>query len=528
MFPRTVQTWATYLLQKGVILLLLATGMPTGALAHAVLSSSSPASNEILAKPPADVKLHFNEPVRIIRATATDAKGVSKDLASKTAGADVSLSLPEAERGTVIVSYRVESEDGHPVGGSLVFHIGSPSTGAGDVSSKTAARSLMAAIWLVHALTVLYLAAVVGGSVFSRWLGSDGVLRTNSSLVILPGIVLLIVGLYVRGLDELGLGLAFAGIEPLIEAASGGSAISAALILFSLVAVSLPLGGSSSRAVSIIALATLASAFAYGGHSGVASPYWLAKAAIFLHNATLVSWIGSLLPLWRLSQIPRNQISLRRFSRAIPLPFLVLIAAGATLAFIELPNIGQIFASLWGRVLVVKIGLVTALCVLAAYNRFWLTGPALDGDLTAGIRLRRSIGCEIVLAIAIVGAASLWRFGGPQQLQFTPPPRAISLHLHSEKAMAQIELGGQPDGLKSINVAVMGPDFGMLESTEVILRLKNPQMGVEPMKFELAKAPQGGWMTTGLPIGDPRGWLVDVEVLVDDFTSVHLEGCLAN
>ncbi|MGM5010116.1 MULTISPECIES: copper resistance CopC family protein [Rhizobium] len=72
-------------------------------------------------------RFHFNEVVRLVSASATDASGDRIDLQGDIAGSVVLLNLPGSiSRGTTIVSYRVASEDGHPIGGSVVFHVGTP------------------------------------------------------------------------------------------------------------------------------------------------------------------------------------------------------------------------------------------------------------------------------------------------------------------------------------------------------------------------------------------------------------------
>jgi copper transport protein len=201
-----------------------------------------------------------------------------------------------------------------------------------------------------------------------------------------------------------------------------------------------------------------------------------------------------------------------------------MLAAGAVLAFIELPDISHLLSSHYGQILVVKIGLVSGLCLLASYNRFWLTTPAAEGDRSARFRLRRSIACEVVVAAAIVGAASLWRFASPIPPAIKQP--SLSVHLHSANVMAQFELSQGSADKATARVFVMRPDFGPFEPRSVDLRLLNPEAGVEPIKYPLQKSPDGGWEAAVLPIANPKGWKVDVAVLIDDFVSAHLEGNL--
>ena len=503
----------------------MATFLPTAALAHAALKDSTPTANETLDRLPAEVELHFNEPVRLIRATANGDSGASRELDAETSGADVRLRFPDwTIRGTVIVSYRVESEDGHPVGGALVFNVGAPSAGLAVAAGEPTGLLLPIAIWLVHTATVLFLAFVVGGALFDRWLGAGRGLAPSLATILPPGTALLAAGLYLQGLDEAGSGLVFAGAEPFRIALQGNAAICASLFFLSFLIIALPFAG---RILAVTALMLAASAFTFSGHCSLADPRWLARTAIFLHSATLLFWIGSLPPLWRLCRRPLDLRPLVGFSRNIPYAFVMMILAGCVLAIAELPALSQILSSLYGRILVVKIMFVAALCVLAAYNRFWLTGATLAGDAVARGRLRRSIVLEIILAVAIIGTAGLWRFAGPGQADAAEVSALASVHLHADEVMAQLELEAGSNGTANIHVAVMAPDFGALDPRQVILRLKNPESAIEQMKFELAKAPEGGWQASGLPVREAKGWLADLEVLIDDFHSVHLEGSLS-
>ncbi len=523
------RNWATLLSLKRAACVLLMAGMgflaPASAHAHAVLLNSSPTNDAILEAAPADMQLRFNEPVSVVRASIKVADGSSVDLPA-TAGSEVDLAIPRTiSNGTAIVSYRVVSEDGHPIGGSIVFHVGAPSA---IVAPAVAGNSmpLQGAIWSVHIVSVLYLAVLIGGTLFNRWLDPREPHTRRPDLVIVLGALLFSAGVYLQGLDEMGTGLAFAGLEPLLVASRSGAAIAASMALLSVILVSIPVSRASPAylPLAVLATASASASFAFTGHCNVVTTPWLARTCIVLHGATLLFWIGSLLPLWRLSRTGLTD-PLAGFSRVIPLPFFVLLMAGAALAWLELPGVHAIPLSLYGRVLLLKVGLVGILCVLAMYNRFWLTKPAAAGDQTARRKLRRSIAGEVALAVAIVATASLWRFAGPDQLQYAARPQALSIHLHSGEVMAQLKL--VPDraaGTASAQVDFLTPDFNPIDPQGATLRAWNPDAGVEPIKYDLRKSSKGGWEASGLPTFDPTGWKVDIEVLIDDFTMTHLEG----
>ncbi|MGV2076402.1 MULTISPECIES: copper resistance CopC/CopD family protein [unclassified Rhizobium] len=514
-------------MQAAVLLvLLLSAFVPAPAHAHAVLVWSSPANNQVVNDPPAEIQLHFNESVKIVRASARLANDESVDLVSSGGGPDITLRLPSVGRGTVIASYRVVSEDGHPVGGTVVFHVGAVSQALAG-ATETPSVALDTAIWLVHVATIVLLAHVVGGRLFCALFNpSDAGIKRPLS-VAFAGFVLLGAGLYLQGLDEIGTGLTLAGATPLLMVIRDNVAVAGGLFLVALILAVLPPFRTRSFTLptAVIAIVVASAAFTFTGHSAVVTPTWLARTCIFFHGGILLFWIGSLPPLWRLSRRPSRQMSLRAFSAAIPAPFVAMLLAGLTLAFLELPSLASTLDSMYGRVLLVKMGLVALLCVLAAYNRFWLTGAAIEGDVSACGRLRISITAEIVLAVAIVGVAALWRFAGPDQLQYALR-QPLSIHIHTEKAMAQFELEPKSDGAASVRVMILASDFAPMRPKAVTLRLWNPAAGIEAIRYELVDSGDGEWKAENVPYRSPTGWKVDVQVLVDDFTTTHLEADL--
>ncbi|MGO7611123.1 copper resistance protein CopC [Rhizobium ruizarguesonis] len=527
-----ISTWAAANRRAALLLLLVLAALgflsPVGAQAHAVLRSSSPASNETLDRPLSRVELRFNEAVRLVTASATDSTGARTVVQGNTLGSVVILNLPSSiARGTTIVSYRVASEDGHPVGGSVVFHVGTQTAAISD-TPQGFVSPLMIAIWLVQAGSIVLLAVVVGGAFFAHLFDAGTPLSSRQDLTASLAVLLLTANVYLQGLDEIGGELRLAGMRPFLAAAQNGSAIAASLALFSIVLVSIPINGHrASLAAAVLAMIAASVSFTFTGHCNVAEPRWLARTCMFLHGGVMIFWIGSLIPLWRIGEKQARSGPLLGFSRVIPLPFVGMLLAGGALAWIELPALNTILLSIFGRVLLLKILLVSLLCLLAVYNRFWLTQPALAGSPTARWRLRRSIAAEIVLAVAIVASASLWRFAGPDQLEFATAAPMLSIHLHSETAMAQLELQLQRDGTSTARVSVMTLNFEPLEPRTVVLRMRKPNAGVEPIKYDLLKSPDGAWETSGLPISNPTGWEADVQILIDDFTTAHLEGDLA-
>ncbi|MEA3028067.1 MAG: copper transport protein, partial [Alphaproteobacteria bacterium] len=101
----------------------------SAALAHASLIQSEPADRAVVAQPPPRLTLTFNEPVSPVALRLVQPDGNVIELKDVAAGGPtVAVALPSGlPRGTHLLSWRVISADGHPVGGALTFSVGQPS-----------------------------------------------------------------------------------------------------------------------------------------------------------------------------------------------------------------------------------------------------------------------------------------------------------------------------------------------------------------------------------------------------------------
>ena len=156
-------------LLAGLATLLTVLGFATGAFAHASLVATEPVDGSVLAVAPKTVQLRFNEAVApgVIRLIDSAGK-VRDDATAHVVDRTIEIVLPsELPRGTQLVSYRVISEDGHPVGGSMVFSIGA-ATAAATVPAD--ASSIGWLIWLARIGIYIGLFAGVGGAFFVCWI----------------------------------------------------------------------------------------------------------------------------------------------------------------------------------------------------------------------------------------------------------------------------------------------------------------------------------------------------------------------
>ncbi|GAA2497897.1 copper resistance CopC family protein [Terrabacter carboxydivorans] len=103
----------------------LLVALPTTAFAHDVLERTDPADGTSVTKLPESVVLTFSEAPLTIGAqvVVTGPKGAASSGAPTITGRDVTQAIaPDSPGGDYTVSYRITSDDGHPVTGTFSFH----------------------------------------------------------------------------------------------------------------------------------------------------------------------------------------------------------------------------------------------------------------------------------------------------------------------------------------------------------------------------------------------------------------------
>lgn len=501
--------------------------------AHASLTSTIPADGAMLGEAPPRYLLRFSEPVSPLWLTLVKPDGKSVALSQfvlkdRTVEIEAPASL---ERGTHVLSWRVVSEDGHPVGGSMVFSIGEASAAAPPVEEPVD-WTVRVGLWL--AKIGLYVGLLLGvGGVFALRVLMPGVDRGRTVIVAALAIGGLgaIMSVGFQGLDALG---APAGrlAEPVVWATgfgtSYGSTVLGAFLAFAIAALGLTLQRLQ-KGLAVLALFGAGTALALSGHASAAAPQWLMRPMVFTHAVTIAVWVGALIPLGL--AIRKHDAaampSLRRFSRFIPYAVAVLAAAGLVLSVVQVEQPLALIQTAYGRVFLVKLVLLSALFTLAAVNRWSLTIPAQAGETSAARRLVRSIIGETVVILIILGAVAAWRF--------TPPPRALAAaaaepamaHIHTDKAMADLRIAPGRAGRVTVSAVIMAGDFGALDAKEVAFVFANPAAAIEPFKRRAEKSEDGSWRADDVILPLSGEWTVRIDVLISDFELARLEGRIA-
>lgn len=498
------------------------------ALAHAALTRTVPADGAVIAAAPAEFSMSFSEPVSPLVLRLIGPDGTSRALTRFTlSDRTLSIAAPsDLTQGTHVLSWRVVSEDGHPVGGSVLFSIGAPSAAppAPTVQTDSAVRI---ALWLGKLGLYLGLALGIGGTAFIVWVAPvpTAAQRPIAGFIVL-GLLSLPIALAAQGLDALALPLSGISQAAVWQAAAASSfsrtaLVSALALLAALAALVVP--AMIGRMLALTGWFGVGFAFAASGHASAAAPQLLMRPAVFLHAVVQSGWAGALLPLAFALREPGGAIALTRFSARIPFLLIGLLLSGAALAIVQVERPQALLETAYGNVLLAKLGLVAILLGLASFNRYRLTAKAIAGQMAGSRQLRRVVAAEIIVVLAILGTAALWRF--------TPPPGALaaaaaqpaSVHIHTEKAMADISVAPGRVGPVAISVSLLDGEFGPLAAKELRLALSRPEAGIEPIERQAAKQADGSWQVGNLAIPVAGRWTVELEILVSDFEMTRLK-----
>ena len=511
----------------GLATLLLVLGLVTDASAHAVLVSTEPGDGSVLSQAPKAVRLRFNEAVTPAVVSLIDAEGRARDdVTVSGVGETIVITLPDQlPRGTQVVSYRVISEDGHPVAGSLVFSIGAPT---GSAANPARAGPLNGLIWLARIGVYLGLFAGVGGAFFACWIGRVRIGARLTAATLTSGLVSAAASLGGQGLDLLDLPLGGILTAAPWKAAALTSLfpsllISAVAMIAAIAALRSEVPGTAAM-LSALALAGVGLSLASSGHAASASPQWLTRPSMFLHGAGVAFWVGALAPLAAMAWQRTEGLLfvLQRFSRAAVPVVGLLVLTGLALAVMQLQSFGDLIETKYGMILSIKITLVLLLLGLAALNRYRLT-PRLARDPANTRPLLRSILAECIVVVGILAVVAGWRFAPPPRALAAAAVTPLAVHIHTETAMFQVLVSPGKVGTDSFILQLMNGDGSPLPAREATLALSLPGRGIEPLERKALLGADGYWHVRDVPIPVAGRWHLRIDALVTDFERITLE-----
>jgi copper transport protein len=575
-----------------VLGLLLGTGWAT---AHAVLISTDPGQDTVVASMPTTVSLTFGEPVLVaadgVRVFGPDGAEVDDGHPRHLGGSStVGVGLPgghhpsSTQPGTYTVSWRVISADSHPVAGAFTFSVGHPSASAARTGSSAQSGRASASAQpngsagvdvsyaIVRGAAFACYALLVGSIAFVLLCWPGAIARRDVRRVLLLGwagllmtstATLLLQGPYGNGL----------GLDRLLDSAIVaqtlgsrlGTALTARLALLALaggyvVLLCAWLGhlGRGGRgwfgAVGATLALGLACTWAAADHAAVGLQPVLALPLDVAHLLAMGVWLGGLATLvvvLRPAQTTQTTDpeqhgaparAVYRFSSIATGAIVTLIGTGSYQSWRQLGSWAAFGSTDYGRLLLIKLGLVALMLGVAGASRRWVTqhrhtlvgvGAAMRSStreprvsaiiLDAKVLRRRVLG-EAALGALVLSVTAMLVNAEPARRVTEPLPSSGPAH-----SVVSYDTGG-PGGrgrlIVDVDPALSGPNTIRLtvedsggaahEVAEVHLALTLTARQLGPFRVTLVHTAPGRYIASAVQLPYRGTWQLSVTVRTSD------------
>ena len=406
----------------------------SAASAHALLQSADPAPNSVLRTAPAAVTLMFTEAPdpKLSSIRLIDGAGAARSsgpISAVPGNADeLSIEVGPLPDGVYTVAWRtVSAEDGHIAAGSYAFAIGTTAPPSGTTSTAPTTETASGGSGssgvspaVVIARWILYLGLL--GLLGAAFLGA----------VLLPGEMRLPLRLAIA---ELGVALVGSVLLVAFQIGDAGASLAdlpgtslgrdAVLRLAPLVLASGLLGAATDapmrfRRALLAATGVLAAIAllveAVLSHAASQYPATAQIAVQWLHVAAVGLWLGGLVALLielRGSSTPTKSQLAGRFATLAGFGLGAVAVTGILRSIADIGSIEALVSTDFGRLVLLKTGLLVPIAALGALNHF-RNVPRADSSLAP---LRRSGSVELMLgAVALVVASILVNIAPPTEV----------------------------------------------------------------------------------------------------------------
>jgi copper transport protein len=496
--------------------------------AHASLLDTAPPDGAALEAAPPALVLRFDESVTPLFLHLVGPQG-EVNLAAPATGATLRATLPpDLPAGTYLAGWRVVSEDGHPIGGTLAFGIGA-APAATSPPDNTAGWTRAAEI--LRFLLYLAFALGAGGALFRALVAEPpAALRARLAVASLAGLAVAALAVGVQGGSLLAANLPAALLDPAAWRAARATTLfdraAVTALGLALVAASLAGTGRTARLAGFLGAVVAATGLSLSGHAVTGG--WTTRLLLIAHALTAAFWLGAFWPL-RSLLAERGTGALPALGRftAIAIPAVVaLILTGAAQAALYLPDFTSLTATTYGWLVLGKAGGALLLLSLAALNRQRLT-PALSTQRPDASRhLSRGIAAEMAVALVVLGLAAV--------LTMTPPHDATT-HQHAEAAPGTrvateagkfsllLEASPARAGQNRLTAWIAGADGNPATPPEVWIELSPPGSTTGGLRRRMQPQAPGHFVQEGPELAIPGHWRARIVLLVSDFEEAALE-----
>jgi copper transport protein len=501
--------------------------------AHASLLSTSPSAGEVLDEAPAEVLLVFDEgvdlrlgEVRLLDGSGADVGGVGDAEHPNGDGTRVAATVPDLADGSYIVSWKVVSDDGHPIAGAFTFQVGDVNDlQAGVLASID--RDSDTPVWLDVAESagraILYggLAVALGGLAFlvlarpdagadrvRRWATIGAFVAALAALVLIP--------LQAEAARKGSLAELDAWWD--LWRTRNGEAQGIRMLAMVVVGAATWLSARRGRAATAIAglagvVAVVASAPAGHGASG----RWKALGELLtvVHVGAMAVWLGGLLALALVVKVADAELA-KRFSPTAAIAMILVVASGTIQSIRQLDSVDALTDSTYGKWLLLKLAAVGLVLCGALASRYATYGGLIGSRRTDREVLRRALAVELVAGLIVLGATGA--------LTGTPPPgnapTVYSTTATSGDYLMSLTVDPVRSGPTEMHIYLSSPGGSLDQPDSVTATIANPTRDIAAVQLQLEPSGPGHYSTLGATLPFTGTWTITVEARYGEFDLV--------
>ena len=551
--------WRRLVLALG-LMVLVTVGPGRIASAHAELETTSPANQAILSTSPSAVVITFSEAVDPIDPSIRIVDVDGDEVAAGGTNGDDSSTLRLGLDGTLadgsyVVAWQAVSADSHKVRGAFTFSVGEQtSTSIGSLddlfttgSSQTAVDGLLG---VARVASYLGVAVLLGGLFVALCLAPTTSGSRRLALLLWGAAVTALVGTAVMIAAQSRLvGSSLLDWRSVTDTRSGRWWVVRLVVIAlfcGLVRARTHLTGRVGRGVVASAGLGVLCVVAAGGHgiSGRIIP--LGYAMTVVHLVAMAVWVGGVAVLAAATARRDVWTLAGRFSPWAFVSVVVLSVSGLVNGWRQLGGIGDIVGSTYGRWLLIKVVLVAAVVVAAAFGRravrghvlrrpstpdapvpLALSAAALDTDArpdrACGVdpvrhrRLRTAVVVELVGMGLVLAATSGLVSAAPPPLDGAGDVTASTI---VGDRIAMVELEPATTGGTTMHVTISSPRGGFDRADEITVDAELESDGIGPIEFETFPASPNHVIAEDADFPVAGLWTVSVTARYGEFDQV--------
>src|SRR5574341_105124 len=274
------------------------------------------------------------------------------------------------------------------------------------------------------------------------------------------------------------------------------------------------------------------------GH-GTASMHEPAIILDYVHNLLASVWIGGviyaafvMIPSFsKLESNKKERLSLLiipKVSSMIIIAVGISIITGPILLWFLESDVGLLYDSTYGKLILAKIALGIIMVTIGGYNQFRIQKPAEKklehGTITVYNKFRKSLKIESTVGIILLGVVALLAnsslpAGEVQEAQAEDISFGYQTLQFSSTAKFDISVNPLSTGTNTVTTSIESLDGKPLDDVfEVILKVSNPQKGISPIDLKLLPIKSTDVNSITLYVGDttfgfPGIWHIEIVAL---------------